>query len=391
MRKLLLSLLGLLTSLTGLLILLPIIESLSTPQIILNEAPWIPAAAGTAAAGLSLRRRAPLGWAFGLFGAALSLVPLMQVRRAIANMDQTMREGFGADYESCIPPIMQQRVAPVRLSLTNCFGAAIRATRDTIHVKYDVPYLERPTRTLKLDVYYPPVAPAVGDRYPAVLVLHAGGWRNGDKGEYFAANHRYLAAQGYVVFDAQYRFTQEIRWSGQLDDVREALRWIKSHAAEYQVDPTKIVLMGRSAGGHLALSAAYRALGNDEDTAVCGVVGIYAPINLRITGEDHDIRVTSLLGGTSYEIPEVYADASPLDFAQGDHIPPTLLLHGYMDDVVSPVHSELLLNKLKINRTPAAVLRVPWARHGFDAVMVGTGAQITQYYLDRFLAWCIYR
>ncbi|MBC8098468.1 MAG: prolyl oligopeptidase family serine peptidase, partial [Armatimonadetes bacterium] len=97
----------------------------------------------------------------------------------------------------------------------------------------------------------------------------------------------------------------------------------------------------------------------------------------------------ALLGGTSYALPDVYADASPLDFAQGAHLPPTLLLHGYYDDVVSPVHSELLLNRLRANGTPAAVLRLPWARHGFDGVYFGMGAQLTQAYVDRFMAWSL--
>lgn len=189
------------------------------------------------------------------------------------------------------------------------------------------------------------------------------------------------------MFDAQYRFSREARWPAQLDDVRAAIRWIIDHAAEYQVDPTRIALLGRSAGGHLALQAAYRT----ADLPIRAVIAAYAPSNLRMNGRKPDHRVVALLGAVVYDDEALYADASPIDFAHGAHLPPTLLLHGYIDDIVPPSQSEMLLNRLRAAKTPAAVLRVPWGHHGFDGVPGGMGAQLTQYYMDRFLAWSFYR
>jgi acetyl esterase/lipase len=388
MRKLVLSLSGMAAAAAGMLIVQPRIERFDISQIVLNEVPWLPAATGAAVAAASAKgKRSSLGLAFGTMGAALSAVPLTQIRATLRDLERSMCEGFGADYEQHIPAEALRRASPEPFSLMNTLGAHLR--QSPVRQTDDVPYAVRPTRKLHMDIYQPPES---GDKsYPAVLVLHGGGWRNGDKGVYFAPIHRYIASQGYVVFDAQYRFTQEARWPAQLEDVRDALRWIRANAAAYEVDPQRIVLMGRSAGGHLALQAAYRALDDYTDTNVSGVIAYYAPTNLKITGAEHDERVVALTGGTSYEFPDIYTDASPLEFAQGAHLPPTLLIHGYHDDVVSPVHTELLLNRLRLNRTPAAALRLPWARHGFDAVMIGIGAQMTQYYVDRFLAWSVNR
>ncbi|NJL56815.1 alpha/beta hydrolase [bacterium] len=193
------------------------------------------------------------------------------------------------------------------------------------------------------------------------------------------------------MFDIQYRFTTQdsARWPTQLEDVRAAVRWVKAQARTWNVDTSRIALYGRSAGGHLVLQAAYRAQAESADTAVAAVVSAYPPTDLRLTGPRHSEAVLALLAGTSYQVPAAYSDASPLDFVRDD-LPPTLLLHGAMDTLVGPVHSELLLNRLRATNTPVGLLRVPWGRHGFDVFMNGLGGQITQYYVDRFLAWSLY-
>jgi acetyl esterase/lipase len=374
-----------LTTATGLLISWRSLDAVELPQIVLNETAWFPTAVGTAVTAASVSRRSRLGWAFGALGVGLSVLPLLEIRKTINGLDSSMVGGFGADYEQRLPREVRRRASRQRISLDG-FQSGPPST-----IMRDIVYTERELRTLKLDVYQPTIPPAVGDKYPVVLALHGGGWRNGDKGGYFEAHHQALAAQGMVVFDAQYRFTSEAPWPAQLEDVRTAIRWIRAHADEYQIDPEKLVLLGRSAGGHLALQAAYRATGDAADTAVTGVIGIYAPTNLRLMLNEHDARVIALVGGTSDEVPDAYADASPLDFADRPDLPPTLLIHGYRDDVVGPVHAELLLNKLRYQRVPSALLRLPWSRHGFDGVTFGIGAPLVQYYMDRFLGWSFYR
>lgn len=381
---------GFASTVLGMLIVLPRLGQAVWPlQLVLNEFSWVATGFGLWAA--LKKPRSTLGTGFGLFGAALSCMPYLYVQRALDDMRASMQDALGDDYETMITWEMRKRMARTPWSLKNALGA--RYLEQRVSVIRDIVFDETSRRPLRLDVYRPLTAPADGERlYPAVIVVHGGGWRHGDKGGYFAGNNRYLAAQGYVVFDVQYRFTisDEARWPAQLDDVRAAIRWVKAQARTYRLDTDRIVLMGRSAGGHLALQAAYRAQGAHEDTGVAAVVAYYAPTNLRITGPQHDERVLNLLGATSYENPAIYADASPLDFAC-EGVPPTLLIHGGMDAIVSPIHAELLLNQLKAVKVPAAVLRVPWARHAFDIPMNGMGAQFTQFYVDRFLAWCLYK
>ncbi len=389
MRRWLSASLGFVATILGTLIVLPRInETIWRLQLVLNEFPYSVTALGLFAA--FKRPRTGIGTAFGLYGAALSLMPLVRVPAAIDDMNTMMREGLGTDYESQIAPEMKKRLASARLSLAGVAGFAYN--KNHVSTLYDIPFSETPSRPLKLDVYRPLLAPGDGGKlYPAVIVIHGGSWAHGDKGGYFAPHNRYLASQGYVVFDVQYRFTtlDQALWPTQLDDIRAAIRWVKAHAAGFNIDPDRLALLGRSAGAQLALQAAYRACDDAVDTQVKAVIAIYGPTNLRLTDSTHNERVVALLAGKSYEVPENYADASPLDFAR-DGLPATLLSHGTMDKLVSPVHSELLLNRLCATDTPVVLLRVPWGRHGFDVFMNGLGAQLTQYHTDRFLAWSLY-
>jgi acetyl esterase/lipase len=389
MRKFPSSILGFLATLLGTMIIVPRInEKLWTSQLALNEYPWI---ATTLGLGVALRRKgSAVGRAFGLYGALLSLRPLLQIRRAIDDMELMMCEGLGDQYESAIPEEMRSHIGSTRWSWKTTLG--ISDAVSGVSKICDVEFAEREMRQLKLDIYLPSISPIISAFYPAIIVLHPGGWRNGDKGGYFEIHNRHLAKQGYVVFDAQYRLTtvDSARWPSQLEDVRDAIRWVRLNAEKYQIDSRRIALMGRSAGGQLALQAAYRSTETDADTSVNAVVAIYAPINMRLTGAQHDIRVLEYLGGASYQIPDVYADASPLDFAK-DGVPPTMLIHGGMDSLVPHLHAELLLNKLRTMSSRCVLLRVPWGRHGFDGLMGGLGAQLTQYYIDRFLAWNMYQ
>ena len=222
-----------------------------------------------------------------------------------------------------------------------------------------------------------------------MIVLHPGAWSSGDKSWVFTPHDMNLAAKGYVVFDMQYRFTGETLWPGQMDDCREAIRWVKANAAKYGVDPTRIALLGRSSGGHIALSTAYQARDEFADTAVCAVVGIYPPSNFSMVGERVDHRIEALMGGDLIDMPERYYDASPLNHIRPES-PPTLLVHGQKDGLVYAINSEVMRWTLRRAGVPAALLRVPWAHHAFDGVPGGLGAQLVQYDIDRFLAWSLY-
>ena len=134
-------------------------------------------------------------------------------------------------------------------------------------------YAVREEDDLRLDLYRP--VRAVG-ALPVVVMIHGGGWSTGDKRDFPALND-YLAARGYVVAAIGYRLLPDARFPAAQDDVAEAIRYLGSLAEPYNLDPDRIALVGRSAGGQIALLAGYAA-GNP---AIRGVVSFYAPTALR--------------------------------------------------------------------------------------------------------------
>jgi acetyl esterase/lipase len=196
---------------------------------------------------------------------------------------------------------------------------------------------------------------------------------------------------GYRVASMAYRLAPEFHWPAQKEDVAAALAYLKTHAAELRLDPARFILLGRSAGGQIALDAAYTL----RDPAIRGCVASYAPTDMNFaywTGEEHDMLgsrplVRGLMGGPPASAPELYRDASPLDFV-GAATPPTLLIHGGRDEIVWVRHSERLRDRLFRAGRPVFLLELPWATHGFDAISRGPGAQLELYAMAWFLRSC---
>jgi acetyl esterase/lipase len=232
-----------------------------------------------------------------------------------------------------------------------------------------------------------------GMRRPIIVVIHGGGWNSGSIDE-CSSCQRYLADRGYLVYEIDYRFAPTTRFPGQLDDVRVALAWIAAHAAESGGDPARIVLMGRSAGAQLALVAAYDGRG----PAVCGVVSWYGPTDLvggyRELARPDPLDVPSLIGeymgGGPDDEPMRYANASPIAYATHP-LPPTLLIAGGSDHAVRIDFQRQLRDRLMMSGTTVVLLELPWAEHAFDRLADGPGAQLSLYYLERFLAWATTR
>ena len=110
---------------------------------------------------------------------------------------------------------------------------------------------------------------------PCVVVIHGGGWDEGDRTEIANMNH-WLASRGFAVAAIDYRLAPESKWPAQLDDVRAALDFLKSSAAALGINGKQFVLFGRSAGGQIATAAATGL----QDSAVLGVASFYAPQDL---------------------------------------------------------------------------------------------------------------
>jgi acetyl esterase/lipase len=240
---------------------------------------------------------------------------------------------------------------------------------------------------LSLNLYRPS---QVG-KYPAIVMIHGGGWQNGSPNDN-AQFSQYMAAQGYSVVSIDYRLAPQHQFPAQLEDVRMAIAYIREHADELEVDVNKMALMGRSAGAHLAMLAAYEP----DAPPFRAVVNYYGPVNLTTGYQDPPNPdpigsrglLRDFLGGTPAELPELYKQASPWNYV--NHVvPPSLLIYGRRDHVVQSKFGRKLYEQLQKTENQAIFLEIPWAEHAFDAIFQGVSSQVSLYYTERFLAWAL--
>ena len=244
------------------------------------------------------------------------------------------------------------------------------------------------SQSLKLDFYA-----AIGrTKAPCVIVIHGGGWDNGDRAQISPFND-WLARCGYAVAAVSYRLAPEAIWPAQREDVRAAVAFVKEHAADWGVDPSRIVLLGRSAGGQIAEACAYSLC----DPSILGVVALYAPADMHFAwawARDDDVLkspvlLRKFLGGTPETACEAYDSASGYLLARPG-IPRTLLVHGVIDTLVWYRQSERLALRLTEHGVPNVLLSIPWATHGLEYNLSSPSGQLTTYAVRWFLeAACV--
>ena len=252
----------------------------------------------------------------------------------------------------------------------------------------------------RLEVWGVDGSSSVGRANPAVVLVHGGGWDRGSRGGSSFAG--WLADRGYVVFDIDYQLATPSRpsWQQATGEVKCAVGWVKHHAARFGVDPDRIGLLGSSAGGHLALLAAYStsesrlaASCHRGDAEVRAVAALYPVSDLRAfyatptrwSVWSSDIRglAARFVGGTPSTVPDRYRIASPLTHV-GHGAPPTYLAHGTDDQVVPISQSLQLAGRLHQAGVPHRVVPLRGANHGFDLFGGGWNTQITLSTLDDF-------
>jgi acetyl esterase/lipase len=258
--------------------------------------------------------------------------------------------------------------------------ASVKTTRDIVFASPGgVP--------LHIDVYQP----TRSGRFPVLVQVYGGAWQRGvpsDKSSFAS----WLASSGYVVIAIDYRHAPAWRWPAQIDDVNDALAWVGAHAHEYDGDTSRVVLMGRSAGAHLATMAGWFT----SPIHIRGVVSYYGPVDLAEAFKNppspDPLRIRSveeaLLGGTLDQMPDRYADASTITHIRAGTtpLPPTLLIYGGRDHIVEPKYGAILVKALRARGTSVAYLEIPWADHAFDEVFNGPSSQLALYHTERFIA-----
>lgn len=216
----------------------------------------------------------------------------------------------------------------------------------------------------RLDVYSPHQA----TNRPVVIFWHGGSWTSGRRGLYRFVGAA-LAERGFVTVLPDYRLYPQAKFPLFLQDGAQAIAWVQQHAGEFGGDPHRIVLMGHSAGAHEAAFLAYdRQLlvnAGANPQWIVGLIGLSGPYELE---PDSDVL------NTIFASPYTATDWQPVRFVTPE-APPTLLLHGVADDVVSIKHAEKLRDALLANHVRVEAEFYPDKGHSDTAAALSIPAR----------------
>ncbi len=272
-------------------------------------------------------------------------------------------------------------------------------------------------RPLQLDLYLHADRDRTKPR-PLVIWVHGGGWSRGDARQSGAFTDwpgvlAMLAARGYVVASVDYRLSAEAKFPAQVQDVKAAIRFLRSKAKVYGVDPARVYLWGGSAGGHLAGlatvtcgvtafdppastgrlpgSQAKAARPLPQSDCAQGAALWYGVFDFGLGGADPGTALsaktlTALLGCDPAACRDIAAAASPITYVAHD-TPPLLLIHGTADEEVSFRQSETMAARLRAAGAPVEFVPVPGANHGFVDKDPGATKRDSLMALDRTFAF----
>lgn len=246
---------------------------------------------------------------------------------------------------------------------TPTFDATLRGT-----AVLDITYCSPGEPLQKLDLYFP----QTGGPWPVLLYVHGGSWMEGDKAE--GVGWRGVNESGYLVASINYRMAAEGKFPLMIEDVKCAVRYLRANSAKFNLDPTRFVAVGASAGGHLAA-----LLGTADETAGWDV-GDYADQSSRVQAvitmaglSDFTADMPSGINSSIYYVfgklageasPEMVA-ASPVTYIDA-HDPPFLIFHGDEDGVVPVAQSEILHARLQEAGVDSTLVIVKGGDHGLQ-------------------------
>jgi acetyl esterase/lipase len=237
-------------------------------------------------------------------------------------------------------------------------------------------------RPLRLDLYRPKANASRGR--PLVLYIHGGGWQGGHTRHSGAfANWpgvlASLAQRGYVVASIEYRLSGEAPFPAAFDDVKAALQWLRSRADVYGIDPSRAVIWGGSAGGHLAALTAVTCdsseAGGVKDAAsrcVQGFVAWYGIFDMAAVLEAEGVRTANAPSAGSRFLacekgrcdPTLVTSASPIEHVDTKD-PPALLIHGRGDAVVNVDQSVRFHETLRTRGVTSTLKIIDGVDHSF--------------------------
>lgn len=249
---------------------------------------------------------------------------------------------------------------------------------------------------LRLDVYRPARPPEDGPP-PAVVQVHGGGWIAGSRLEQGIPLLNHLAANGWVGFNVDYRLSPRATLPEHVIDVKRAIAWVRNHAEELGVDPTRITLTGGSAGGHLAALAALTSDDptlqpgfEDADTSVAAAVPFYGVYDMLDTDAVYYEGLRSwlleqvVIKRRRDEDPDAFRSVSPTHRVHPG-APPFLVFHGDRDSLVPVDDARVFVRRLRaVSRNEVLYVELPGAEHAFDLMPSLRTARVVEG-IERFL------
>ncbi len=227
-----------------------------------------------------------------------------------------------------------------------------------------------------LDIYLPSKP---SKKMPLVIFVHGGGWLSNDKYadmSYMKNTISEIVSKGYALASIDYRWSTEAVFPAQAQDCNKAIACLYEHANKYGFDRSKFVLMGFSAGGHLASLVGlsnnnhikeFIMPGSKNSFTFKGVIDFYGPADLMLfpRNDDPTSPESLLIGATPLSRPDLSKKASPINYVDKND-PPFLIIHGEKDDMVSPKQSQLLSSWLNVYGVRNEIIIVKDAPHYGD-------------------------
>ncbi len=265
------------------------------------------------------------------------------------------------------------RLLPIAIALG--FVASAFAQTSGVKSHRDLVYVEGGHERHKLDIYLPGKSDGP---LPLLIWVHGGGWQNGSKDGCPPLRGGYIE-RGYAVASINYRLSGHAMFPAQIEDCKAAIRWLRAHAKEYNLDSKRFGVWGSSAGGHLV--ALIGTSGDvkefdvganlDQSSRVQAVCDYYGPTDFTVFVstpgyESHAAEASpeaKLIGGAVMENKDKAARVNSITYVSKDD-PPFLIVHGDKDPTVPINQSQLLFEALKKAEVSAHFHTIHGAGHG---------------------------
>lgn len=251
---------------------------------------------------------------------------------------------------------------------------------DTVMETRNITYVRYGARELQLDLYQPRRMPdtASSQAVPGILLIHGGGWRSGVR-THLKPLAIELANAGFVAATVSYRLSPEARYPAAIHDVKAAIRWLRTHAAHYGVDPSRIAVGGTSAGGQIAsLTGMTNGLTRFDPQAATSAISSDVQLIVNVDGlsdftstaarqyedppEKSDTSAGRWFGGNYLQQRDRWHEASPTYYV-GEQSPPILFLNSAQERF--HVGRDEMVKKMAIYHIPTRVVTLPDTPHTF--------------------------